>query len=84
MRGGVLGTGRGWDGPGLGRAGAGTGRGWGGRQLTSISAVELLRTPRLVLRDWQEADLAAYFDLYSRWEVVRWPGSHPRPALTAQ
>jgi RimJ/RimL family protein N-acetyltransferase len=45
-------------------------------------AVELLRTPRLVLRNWDEADLAAYFDIYSRWEVVRWLGSHPRRALT--
>jgi RimJ/RimL family protein N-acetyltransferase len=44
--------------------------------------VELLRTPRLVLRDWDEADLAAYFDLYSRWEVARWLGSQPRRALT--
>jgi RimJ/RimL family protein N-acetyltransferase len=44
--------------------------------------VELLRTPRLVLRNWEEADLGAYFDLYSRWEVARWLGSHPRRALT--
>jgi RimJ/RimL family protein N-acetyltransferase len=44
--------------------------------------VELLRTPRLVLRNWEEADLGAYFDLYSRWEVARWLGSQPRRALT--
>lgn len=50
--------------------------------VTSIVAVELLRTPRLVLRDWDETDLAAYFDLYSRWEVARWLGSQPRRALT--
>lgn len=43
--------------------------------------MELLRTPRLVLRNWDEADLAAYFDIYSRWEVVRWLGSQPRRAL---
>lgn len=43
--------------------------------------MELLRTPRLVLRDWEEADLGAYFDLYSRWEVARWLGSQPRRAL---
>lgn len=44
--------------------------------------MELLRTPRLVLRNWDDADLAAYFDIYSRWQVVRWLGSHPRRALT--
>jgi RimJ/RimL family protein N-acetyltransferase len=49
--------------------------------LGSIVAVEFLRTPRLLLRDWDEADLAAYFDLYSRWEVARWLGSQPRRAL---
>jgi RimJ/RimL family protein N-acetyltransferase len=42
----------------------------------------LLRTPRLLLRSWTPADLDAYFDLYSRWEVMRWLGSHPRRAVT--
>jgi RimJ/RimL family protein N-acetyltransferase len=43
--------------------------------------VELTRTPRLLLRHWEEADLPAFFDLYSRDDVTRWLGSHPRRAL---
>lgn len=43
--------------------------------------VELLRTPRVLLRRWREDDLAAYFDIYSRWEVARWLGAHPRRAV---
>jgi RimJ/RimL family protein N-acetyltransferase len=45
--------------------------------------VELTRTPRLLLRHWEEADLPAFFDLYSRDEVMRWLGPHPRRALAA-
>jgi RimJ/RimL family protein N-acetyltransferase len=46
--------------------------------------MELLRTDRLLLRHWDESDLAAYFDLYSREEVARWLGAHPRrPVATA-
>jgi RimJ/RimL family protein N-acetyltransferase len=45
--------------------------------------VELLRTERLVLRHWQESDLDAFFDLYSRDEVTRWLGPQPRRALTS-
>jgi RimJ/RimL family protein N-acetyltransferase len=46
--------------------------------------MELLRTERLLLRRWDEPDLAAFFDLYSREDVVRWLGSHPRrPLATA-
>jgi RimJ/RimL family protein N-acetyltransferase len=36
-------------------------------------AMELLRTDRLLLRHWEESDLAAFFDLYSPlglWAVV--------------
>jgi RimJ/RimL family protein N-acetyltransferase len=45
--------------------------------------MELLRTDRLLLRHWEEPDLAAFFDLYSRDEVVRWLGAHPRrPVVT--
>ena len=44
--------------------------------------MELLRTPRLLLRAWADADLAAYFDIYSRREVMRWLGAHPRRPLT--
>jgi RimJ/RimL family protein N-acetyltransferase len=43
--------------------------------------MELLRTGRLLLRQWAESDLAAFFDLYSREEVVRWLGAHPRRPL---
>ena len=43
--------------------------------------MELTRTPRLLLRRWEEADLPAFFDLYSRDEVMRWLGPHPRRAL---
>jgi RimJ/RimL family protein N-acetyltransferase len=43
--------------------------------------MELLRTDRLLLRHWEEPDLAAFFDLYSRDEVVRWLGAHPRVPL---
>jgi RimJ/RimL family protein N-acetyltransferase len=43
--------------------------------------VELTRTPRLQLRHWEDADLAAFFDLYSRDEVTRWLGAHPRRAV---
>jgi RimJ/RimL family protein N-acetyltransferase len=43
--------------------------------------MELLRTPRLLLRRWEESDLPAFFDLYSRDEVMRWLGSHPRRTL---
>jgi RimJ/RimL family protein N-acetyltransferase len=43
--------------------------------------MELLTTDRLLLRHWEEADLAAFFDLYSRDEVTRWLGAHPRRPL---
>jgi RimJ/RimL family protein N-acetyltransferase len=46
--------------------------------------MELLRTDRLLLRHWDEPDLGAFFDLYSREDVVRWLGAHPRrPLATA-
>ena len=44
--------------------------------------MELLRTDRLLLRHWDESDLGAFFDLYSREDVIRWLGAHPRRALT--
>jgi RimJ/RimL family protein N-acetyltransferase len=43
--------------------------------------VELLRTPRVVLRHWRMDDLPAYFDVYSRDEVMLWIGRQPRRAL---
>jgi RimJ/RimL family protein N-acetyltransferase len=46
--------------------------------------VELTRTPRLLLRPWEEADLPAFFDLYSRDDVMRWLGTHPRRALATE
>jgi RimJ/RimL family protein N-acetyltransferase len=46
--------------------------------------MDLVRTDRLLLRQWDESDLAAFFDLYSREEVARWLGAHPRrPLATA-
>lgn len=44
----------------------------------------LLTTDRLELRPWTEADLSAFYDLYSRWEVMRWLGPEPRRALRTQ
>jgi RimJ/RimL family protein N-acetyltransferase len=46
--------------------------------------MELLRTRRLLLRPWADSDLLAFFDLYSREEVIRWLGPHPRRALASQ
>jgi RimJ/RimL family protein N-acetyltransferase len=43
--------------------------------------MELTRTPRLLLRHWEESDLEAFFDLYSRDDVMRWLGPQPRRAL---
>ncbi len=40
--------------------------------------MELLRTPRLTLRSWTEEDAAAFLAIYSRWDVMRWLGPHPR------
>lgn len=37
----------------------------------------VLETGRLVLRPWGADDLAAVFDIYSRWEVVRYLGRTP-------
>jgi RimJ/RimL family protein N-acetyltransferase len=43
--------------------------------------MELLRTGRLLLRHWDESDVAAFFDVYSREEVARWLGAQPRRPL---
>jgi RimJ/RimL family protein N-acetyltransferase len=40
--------------------------------------MDLLVTPRLLLRQWAEADLPAFFGIYSRDEVTRWLGPRPR------
>ncbi|GGQ75867.1 GNAT family N-acetyltransferase [Couchioplanes azureus] len=40
--------------------------------------MELLRTSRTLLRRWREDDLPAYFEIYSRWEIMRWLGPQPR------
>ena len=45
--------------------------------------MELLRTPRLLLRNWEESDLPAFFDIYSRDEVSRWLGAAPRRPLAS-
>jgi RimJ/RimL family protein N-acetyltransferase len=46
--------------------------------------VELTRTPRLLLRHWRDEDAAAFFDLYSREEVMRWLGPQPRRTLATR
>jgi RimJ/RimL family protein N-acetyltransferase len=43
--------------------------------------VELLRTERLVLRAWVQADAPAFLDIYGREEVIRWLGPHPRRVI---
>jgi RimJ/RimL family protein N-acetyltransferase len=43
--------------------------------------VELVRTPRLALRSWGPGDVGTFHDLYSRWDVMRWLGAHPRRVL---
>jgi RimJ/RimL family protein N-acetyltransferase len=45
--------------------------------------MELLRTDRVLLRHWEDSDLAAFFDLYSREEVMRWLGPHPRRVMAS-
>ena len=40
--------------------------------------MDLLVTERLLLRQWAEADLPAFFDIYSRDEVTRLLGPQPR------
>jgi RimJ/RimL family protein N-acetyltransferase len=47
-------------------------------------ADSLLRTKRLLLRHWEEPDLAAFFDLYSREDVTRWLGAPPRRPLATR
>lgn len=49
----------------------------------NLDLVELLRTERLLLRRWEEPDVAAFFALYSREDVVRWLGAHPRRPVTS-
>ena len=39
-------------------------------------------TERLVVRGWHLSDVAAFFDIYRRWEVARWLGSAPRALET--
>lgn len=36
----------------------------------------------MILRPWAEQDVAAFFDIYSRDEVARWLGAHPRRPVT--
>jgi RimJ/RimL family protein N-acetyltransferase len=37
------------------------------------------RTQRLLLRPWSAEDLDYHFDIYHRWEVMRWLGADPKP-----
>lgn len=50
----------------------------------TIGPVELVRAERLLLRNWEESDLAAFFELYSRDEVTRWLGTPPRRPVTSE
>lgn len=43
--------------------------------------MELLGTPRLLLRRWRVEDLVAFHRIYSCDEVTRWLGPHPRRAV---
>jgi RimJ/RimL family protein N-acetyltransferase len=45
--------------------------------------VELLVTGRLLLRQWEEPDLPAFYGIYSRDEVARWLGPPPRRAVAS-
>jgi RimJ/RimL family protein N-acetyltransferase len=45
--------------------------------------VELVRTKRILVRRWEEDDLPEFFALYSREDVMRWLGPHPRRALAS-
>jgi RimJ/RimL family protein N-acetyltransferase len=45
--------------------------------------VSLLETPRLRLRAWDHDDAEAFLDIYSRTEVAKWLGAHPRQPLTS-
>jgi len=40
--------------------------------------VKSLETKRLILRPWEPEDADFVLDLYSRWEVQRFIGNHPR------
>jgi RimJ/RimL family protein N-acetyltransferase len=50
----------------------------GVRQSGRIGGVESLETKRLILRPWEPEDADFVLDLYSRWEVQRFIGNHPR------
>jgi RimJ/RimL family protein N-acetyltransferase len=39
---------------------------------------QILETDRLVLRDWEDVDLDRVYDIYRRWEVMRWLGKDPK------
>ena len=43
-----------------------------------MGGVTILETERLILRPWEPEDAAFVLDLYSRWEVQRYIGNHPR------
>ena len=37
----------------------------------------MFETERLVVRSWKLAEAPTFFDIYRRWEVVRWLGTTP-------
>jgi RimJ/RimL family protein N-acetyltransferase len=70
-------------GPGAGLWEAGRALSGRGAGCAIVRHVELLRTPRLLLRRWEDSDVSAFFDIYSRDEVARWLGPQPRRALSS-
>ncbi len=50
----------------------------------AVDETAVLRTERLVVRDWREEDAERMFDLYSRPEVVRYLGSSPTPMTSLE
>jgi RimJ/RimL family protein N-acetyltransferase len=38
----------------------------------------ILETERLVVRGWEDTDVARVYDIYRRWEVMRWLGQDPK------
>ncbi len=46
--------------------------------------MSVIHTERLVLRPWRKSDLDAYFDIYSRPEVMQWLGTSRQPLATRE
>ncbi|HVF20286.1 MAG TPA: GNAT family N-acetyltransferase [Mycobacteriales bacterium] len=46
--------------------------------MSDRTVTDELATARLRLRPWRTSDLDAYFDMYSRWDVMCYLGSDPK------